>query len=505
MTSTAEPAAGQAIDGAIAVDDPSTGAIIDHVPDMAAEVPSLVARAKAAQSAWEARGFDGRAEAMDAWRRWLVANRREIATTAMRESGAIYEEALFSEVFLTAAGMKFWARRSAGLLREERVPARNPFVLGRKVVVRYRPLGVVGVIAPWNFPILLGVGDTLPALMAGNSVVIKPSELTPLTTRMVAAGAHASGIPEDVFICATGDGRAGAALVDHVDMIMFTGSTATGRRVAARAGERLVPCSLELGGKDPMIVCADADLDRAAGGAVQWGLSRSGQVCMSVERIYVEAPAYEPFLAKLTERVSALRQGTPGEGGSTDVGAMTMPRQMALVAAHVEDAREKGARVLTGGGALDREGRFFAPTVLADVDHSMDCMVDETFGPTLPVMKVADSEEAVRLANDTTYGLSASVWTKDLARGEALARRIHAGTACVNDANIMFAAREAPFGGARESGVGTRHGAAGIRKYCEPQTILVTRFGPKHDLNWLPANRRVTRVFEAGLSRYYGR
>jgi acyl-CoA reductase-like NAD-dependent aldehyde dehydrogenase len=226
---------------------------------------------------------------------------------------------------------------------------------------------------------------------------------------------------------------------------------------------------------------------------------------MSVERIYVEEPVYEPFLAKLTEKVGALRQGRPGGGGSTDVGAMTMPRQMDIVAGHVADAKEKGARVLTGGSAVEGEGRFFEPTVLADVDHSMACMVDETFGPTLPVMKVADTEEAIQRANDTVYGLSASVWTKDLARGEALARRIHAGTACVNDANIMFAAHEAPFGGARESGVGHRHGAGGIRKYCEPQTILVTRFGPKKDLNWLPASPRVTKVFDAALSRYYGR
>ena len=226
---------------------------------------------------------------------------------------------------------------------------------------------------------------------------------------------------------------------------------------------------------------------------------------MSVERIYVEEAVYEPFLAKLTERVEALRQGAPGEGGTVDVGAMTMREQMEIVAGHVDDAREKGARVLTGGAARAGEGRFFEPTVLADADHSMQCMVDETFGPTLPVMKVADADEAIRLANDTVYGLSASVWTKNLARGEALARRIRAGTACVNDANIMFAAREAPFGGARESGVGTRHGSAGIRKYCEPQTILVTRFGGKKDPNWLPANPRVTGVFDRVLSRWYGR
>jgi len=505
MSTHAELSGTPILDGSIAVDDPATGAIIGHVPDMAHEVPTLVARAKSAQAAWAALGVKGRADVIASWRRWLVANRKELAASTVRETGTIYEEALINEVYLTAAGMSFWEKRAEAMLGDERVPARNPFVLGRKLIVRQRPLGVVGVIAPWNFPILLGVGDTIPALMAGNTVVIKPSELTPLTTRMVADGFRAAGGPEDVFICATGDGRAGAALVDHVDMIMFTGSTATGRRVAARAGERLIPCSLELGGKDPMIVCADADLDRAASGAVQWGLTRSGQVCMSVERIYVEAPAYEPFLAKLTERVEALRQGAPGDAGSTDIGAMTMPKQMEIVAAHVADAREKGARVLTGGAALSGPGRFFAPTVIADADHSMDCMRDETFGPTLPVMKVSGTDEAIGLANDTTYGLSASVWTKDLAKGEALARRIHAGTAAVNDANIMFAAREVPFGGARESGVGARHGVGGIRKYCESQTIMVTRLGLKRDISWLPANRRVTRLFDRVLSRIYGR
>src|SRR3954454_12764294 len=232
MTSTtAARGDDQVSEGAIAVDDPSTGAIIDHVPDMTAEVPSLVARARAAQPAWEARGFKGRAEAMHAWRRWLVANRAKLIESSMRESGAIYEEALFSEIYMTASGMKFWATQAAKLLREERIPTRNAFVFGRKIVVRHRPLGVIGVIAPWNFPITLGLGDALPALMAGNSVLIKPSELTPLTTRMVVEGAHECGIPEDVLICATGHGRTGAALVDHVDMIMFTGSTATGRRV----------------------------------------------------------------------------------------------------------------------------------------------------------------------------------------------------------------------------------------------------------------------------------
>ena len=504
MSTLSEPSVAAAA-AQIAVDDPATGQVIGHVPDMTAEIPALVARAKGAQPAWEASGFAARARVVDDCRRWLVANRSEIVASAVRESGKTHEEALFYEVFATADALKFWARRSQRFLRDERAAARNPFVLGRKIVVRHRPLGVVGVIAPWNFPIALGIGDAIPALMAGNAVVIKPSELTPLTTRMVVEGFHSVGLPEDVLVCATGEGAAGAALVDHVDMIMFTGSTATGRKVAARAGERLIPCSLELGGKDPMVVCADADLDRAVNGAVQWGLTRSGQVCMSVERIYVEEPVYEPFVTKLAERVGELRQGKPDAPGATDLGAMTMPKQLDIVASHVEDAREKGARVLTGGEQRPGPGRFYAPTVIADADHSMACMRDETFGPTLPVMKVADVEEAVRLANDTTYGLSSSVWTKDVAKGEAIARRIQAGSVGVNDANIMFTARDAPFGGSRESGVGARHGADGILKYTEPQTVLVTRFGMKRDLGWLPANKRVTKLLERTFAFLYGR
>ena len=504
MSTLSEPPVGAAA-GQIAVDNPATGEVVGHVPDMTNEVPAIVARAAAAQPAWEARGFAARAAVMEDCRRWLVANRHEIVASAVRESGMSYEEALFYEIFVTAEGLRFWAKRSAGFLRDERVPARTVFALGRKVIVRRRPLGVVGVIAPWNFPIVLGIGDALPALMAGNAVVLKPSELTPLTTRMVIDGFRSAGMPEDVFVCATGDGRTGAALVDHVDMIMFTGSTATGRKVAARAGERLIPCSLELGGKDPMVVCADADLERAVNGAIQWGLTRSGQVCMSVERIYVEEPVYEPFVAKLTERVEGLRQGAPSGPGSTDVGAMTMPKQLDIVASHVEDAREKGARVLTGGEQRRGEGRFFAPTVIADADHTMTCMRDETFGPTLPVMKVSGVDEAVELANDTTYGLSASVWTKDLQKGEAIARRIRAGSACVNDGNIQITARDAPFGGSRESGVGARHGAEGIRKYTEPQTVLVTRFGLKRDLGWLPASPRITKLLDRTFAFLYGR
>ena len=255
---------------------------------------------------------------------------------------------------------------------------------------------------------------------------------------------------------------------------MFTGSVKTGKRVMAQAAETLTPVALELGGKDPMIVLSDADLERAANAAVSYGMNNSGQVCISVERIYAEDAIHDELLERITQKVEGLRQGAPGPAGTVDVGAMIFPPQMDTVEAHIADAVEKGARIVTGGERGEGPGRFFQPTVLADVDHSMLCMTEETFGPTLPVMRVSDAEQAVELANDGPYGLQASVWTRDEVRGEEIARRIHAGVACVNDAQVNYAALELPMGGWKDSGLGSRHGPDGIRKYTKRQSLLIT-------------------------------
>jgi acyl-CoA reductase-like NAD-dependent aldehyde dehydrogenase len=322
---------------------------------------------------------------------------------------------------------------------------------------------------------------------------------------MIAEAARECGMPEDVLLAATGAGETGAALVDHADMIMFTGSTATGKKVMARAAELLIPVSLELGGKDPMIVCADADLDRAANFAVQWAMSNSGQICMAVERVYVEEPVYDRFLSKVVEKSRSLRQGVPGAPGAVDVGAMTFAPQVETIERHIQDAVDKGAEVVVGGRRKAGPGRFFEPTVLTGVDHTMAIMTEETFGPTLPIMKVRDADEAVRLANDSRYGLNSSVFTKDVEKGERIARRLEAGNSCVNDAIMNFLAQEAPFGGANESGVGVRHGAEGIRKYCASQTILVTRFGPKREPTMYPNRAWKTKVFERLMVLMWGR
>jgi acyl-CoA reductase-like NAD-dependent aldehyde dehydrogenase len=363
------------------------------------------------------------------------------------------------------------------------------------------------VIGPWNYPLTNSFGDCIPALAAGNCVILKPSEITPLTSMLMAEGLRECGLPEDVLQIATGRGETGAAVVEEVDMIMFTGSTATGRKVAEAAARRLIPASLELGGKDPMIVLSDADLERAANFATYYAMQNAGQTCISIERVYVEEPVYDEFVAKVSEKVRALRVGVPRGPGSVEVGAITFPPQLETIEDHVSDAVEKGAHVLVGGHRAKSDGgRFYEPTVLVDVDHTMKIMTEETFGPTLPIMKVADADEAVRLANDSPYGLGSSVFTRDTERGEQIARLLQTGAANVNDAMINYTVLELPMGGAKASGLGSRHGAGGIRKYCSQQAIVITpRLALKREPHMYPYKSRTSRLLAGFFKLMYGR
>jgi acyl-CoA reductase-like NAD-dependent aldehyde dehydrogenase len=491
----------------IAVQNPATGKVVRTVPATAPEdVAAVVARARAAQPAWEALGFDGRARILRRAQKWVIDNSERIVDTIVSETGKTREDAQVAEVTYAAHAFGFWAKKAPDYLADEKVHSSNPFVFGRKLVVRYRPIGVIGIIGPWNYPLTNSFGDAIPALAAGNAVVLKPSEVTPLTSLLMEECMAACGLPPDVFIAMPGYGEAGAALVDHVDMVMFTGSTRTGKRIMARAAERLIPVSLELGGKDPMIVLSDADVERASNAAVHYSMQNGGQTCISVERVYVEEPIYDAFVAQVTEKVRNLRVGEPGAVGTTDVGAITFPPQLDTIEQHVEDARAKGATIAVGGHARREGGQFFEPTVITGVDHSMQCMQDETFGPTLPIMKVRDADEAVRLANDSPYGLAASVWGDDAGHAEAIARRVEAGVVTVNDAQINYLATELPMGGWKSSGLGYRHGPGGIRKYCRQQSLLVTRWAPmKKDLHMLPYKARTTRLIGRVTKLLYGR
>src|SRR3954466_12715118 len=343
----------------IPVENPATGATIKEVPLTAPdEVAALVARARSAQPGWEALGYEGRGRILKRAQKWLIDHADEVADTICSETGKAREDAMLVEVAYGANALGFWPKKAPKWLAGEKVRTFNPFVLRRRVVVRYRPLGVVGVIGPWSYPLVNSVGDAIPALAAGNAVIVKPSEVTPLTSLLFERGLRESGMPDGVFQVAVGTGETRAALIDEVDMVMFTGSTRTGRKVMERAAQTLTPVSLELGGKDPMIVLADADLERAANAAVYYSMQNGGQTCISIERVYVEAPIYDEFVAKVTEKTKALRQGPPEGAGSIDVGAMTFAPQLEIVERHVQQARDAGARVATGGHGRSDHGRY---------------------------------------------------------------------------------------------------------------------------------------------------
>jgi acyl-CoA reductase-like NAD-dependent aldehyde dehydrogenase len=491
----------------IPVENPATGEIIATVADLGAEpVSEMAARGRAAQPGWEAFGFEGRGRVLLRAQKWLMDNAEQVVSTIVSETGKTYEDATFAEISYGGGAFGFWAKHAPIYLGDERVKSSQVLVKGKKLILRFRPLGLIGVIGPWNYPLTNSFGDCIPALAAGNSVILKPSEITPLTSLLLAEGMRECGLPENVLQIATGRGETGAALVESVDMIMFTGSTRTGRKVAETAARRLIPASLELGGKDPMIVLSDANLERAANFATYYSMQNAGQTCISIERVYVEEPVFDEFVQKVSDKVSALRVGKPEGYGTVEVGAITFRPQLDTIKDHVADAIQKGARVLTGGHEVQSAGRFFEPTVLVDVDHTMKIMTEETFGPTLPIMKVRDAEEAIRLANDTPYGLASSVFSRDTARGEAVARRIEAGAATVNDAMINYAALELPMGGAKASGLGSRHGAGGIRKYCSQQAIVVTpRLALKREVHMYPYKSRTSRLLGRFFKFLYGR
>ena len=456
--------------------NPATGDVLRELECAGdREVQAAVARARTAQAAWAEIGVQKRIAILREFQRRLHEKKSEIAEAITREAGKPVAEALTTEVLVVLDAARFLIDNAYRLLRDEPVPHGNLATKLKSGRLVREPYGVVGIISPWNYPFSIPATEALAALVAGNAVVLKPSEFTSLVALELDSLLHAAGVPKDVFQVVVGDGATGAALIHSdvreskigeakIDKLVFTGSVATGKRIAAAAAERLLPVVLELGGKDPMLVLDDADVDVASSAAVWGAFVNAGQTCLSVERCYVHRSLYERFLRACAEKTKKLRVGH-GLDRETDVGPMIHERQLRIVEAHVEDAVERGARVLAGGSRLPELGKnFYAPTVLAEVTHEMSVMREETFGPVLPVMAFDSDEDAVQLANDSEYGLAASVWTRDRARGERLARRIQAGTVMVNDVVSCFGISEAPHGGVKSSGLGQTHGRFGLEE-----------------------------------------
>jgi acyl-CoA reductase-like NAD-dependent aldehyde dehydrogenase len=477
----------------IIVRSPATLEKITELPVAhAAEVAAAVARGRQAQTLWQQTDFAERARVLYRLRDFLLDDGDKLADILTAETGRPRADVYGVELFYLCDAIGVWAKKSAAYLRAEKIRPHFPLMKFKKVISSYVPRGVIGIISPWNFPLTMTLGEALPALMAGNAVVIKPSELTPMSAIFGAELAAKAGFPQNLIQVVVGHRATGEALIDHADMIAFTGSVETGKQVMRRAAERLIPVSLELGGKDPMIVLKDADLDRAAGACVWGALMNCGQACTSVERIYVEAPIYQQFVDRVVERVRAIRQG-PSEN-EVEIGCMTSEAQLNKITAQVDEAVAKGAKVLTGGRRNPLlPGYYYEPTVLVEIDHSMNVMSEETFGPVIPVVRVDNPEDALRLANDSCYGLGASIFSRDKAVARQLADRIQSGSVCINDSLVNYIIPDAPMGGSKESGFGYRHGAEGIRKFCQQKTIVIDRFGLKEEFPWYPTTPKKAR------------
>ena len=470
----------------ITVRAPFTDEVLGSVPACdGAAVEAAVERARDAQTAWAERPVAERAAIVNDAGAAILAERDSLLDVIQAESGKARLDAL-EEVVDVSTTASYYARTAPAVMASE---SRRGAIPGLTSTTEHRrPVGVVGLVSPWNYPLTLTVADALPALAAGNAVVLKPANETPFTALAAAEIIADAGVPRDLFQVVTGHGAAvGEPLVANVDFVGFTGSTETGREVAALAGEHLVDCSLELGGKNPAVVCADAPMEKTVTGLVRGCFANAGQLCISIERIYVEEPAFEGFRSRFVDHVGDLELGR-GLAFDADVGSLISDDQLARVEGHVQSAVDDGATVETGGVHRPDVGPlFYAPTVLTDVDAASAVACEETFGPVVRVESVPDVDAAVERANDSDYGLHANVWTADARRGREIASRIDCGTVAVNDAyGATWASVDAPMGGTKDSGIGRRHGREGIEKYTETRTVALQRGHPIARPAWLP-------------------
>jgi acyl-CoA reductase-like NAD-dependent aldehyde dehydrogenase len=450
--------------------NPANGKTLGEVPIQTSdEVRAAVQRARDAQRAWGALPAKVRGQRILAFRDQVVSRADEIATLLSQEVGKPRTEALVHEVMTIADLCTYYAKRAEKVLAPHVIPIH--LIVYRKSYIHYAPRGVIGIISPWNFPFAIPVGETIMALLAGNAVVLKPSEVTPMIALKAKELYDASGLPPELFQVVTGDGSTGAAVISEgVDQVIFTGSVESGRKVARACAERLIPCTLELGGKAPAIVLPDADIERTARALVWGAFANSGQVCASVERAYVHESIYDRLVGRIVSLTKELRQGDPASF-DIDVGAVCFANQIQVATRQVEDAKQKGATIEVGGTSQVGEGQFFAPTVITGVTHDMRVSKEETFGPLLPIVKVSNTEEAIQMANDTHLGLMAYVFGKDKETALQVAERIVSGTVMVNDVLATYGMPETPWAGLKASGLGRVHSDEGLRELCQTRHV----------------------------------
>lgn len=492
--------------------NPATGDIVGYsqmnTPEEAREA---IRRARAAQPAWAALPLEERVRHISRIRDYLVDNADAVSETISKDVGKTRVEALATEVLTSALATDYYLKNARRFLKPRKVRGGSLLFLNKRSRIYRIPFGVIGIIAPWNYPLGIPMHEIVPALLAGNTVIFKTAPETQMVGRKIEEMIQAAGLPADVFIHLNIPGAIiGQILLEpdhHVDKLFFTGSVPVGKILMAKAAETLTPVSLELGGNDPMLVCPDAHLERAVNGAMWAGLQNSGQSCGGVERIYVHQEVYEPFIQLLKQRVETLRQG-PNTDHNVDIGAMCTERQIEIIWRQVNDALAKGASILAQVeiDPAHAQANFFPVTVLTQVDHTMELMREETFGPVLGVMKVADMEQAIALANDSSLGLTGSVWSSNTREAVALGRRIHAGVITINDHLLTHGMAETPWGGVKESGIGRSHGELGFDEMTQPQVVTTELLHfAKRNLFWHPYDERLYQGLKGALRLLHGR
>lgn len=475
-----------------------------------AGVQRVVDRARAAQAAWAILPIEERCERLLRLRDALVERAGELVDVISKECGKPKNEALAHEVLIVAELISYYCKRAPKILAPCELELR--LFKHKRSTVYYVPRGVIGIVSPWNYPLSIPMGDVVAALVTGSAAVVKPSEVTPLTMLKAKEIFDSTGLPQDLLGVVTGEGATGSALIDSgIQKLVFTGGVETGKKVAAACGARLIPCVMELGGKAPLIACADCDVERTARAIVFGGFANAGQACISVERVYAHESVYDALLARTRELVQELRVGDP-QKDFVDIGAIIFPKQLEIAEKHIADAVKKGAIVVSGGKRIEGPGQFFEPTVLASCNHSMTVMTEEIFGPIVPFQRVRSEDEALALANCSHLGLNAYVFTKNRARGEQLARKVEAGSVVVNDVLINYAVADAPFGGIKQSGFGRVHGDDALRDMAERRHVLNDKLPPpKRDPLWYPYDaasfHRLAALFRAlyGKTKIIGR